>query len=413
MKKSLFAVAALSAIAGAAQAQSSVTVYGILDAGFSGLSSTVPTSATTQGGANKTTTTQFGNSYEQSSRLGFKGQEDLGGGLSAVFTIETGLTNTANTFSSMNNRQSFVGLNKKGLGQAAIGTQYTPIHIAFAATDPGQNNNTVGNVVRPTAGTSGGQSAASSAYTISTTNTITAQSDSFAGFKVNAQYTNNGKDQTMYGNQNQMSKPVDGTVQTLNSSWGGSTNFTGWGLGANYTWNKLFATVAYQNFKQEQNNGAPYTSANNYAASTTTISEAALPNATDRQWYAGATYDFGILKAYANYINRKLTSGLDSNQYLSRTGQQIGVRANITSTIEAWASGGTGRFSAFGAGQPTVNFNAWQLGSNYWLSKRTNLYAIYGQTLTSSAGAPTSAANVTAQGGAKASQYAVGVRHTF
>ena len=177
MKKSLFAVAAVTAFAGAAQAQSSVTVYGILDAGFSGLSSTVPTSATTQGGANKTTTTQFGNSYEQSSRLGFKGQEDLGGGLAAVFTLETGLTNTTNTFSAMNNRQSFVGLKKNGLGQAAIGTQYTPIHIAFAATDPGQNNNTVGNVVRPTAGTAGGQSSASSAYTISTTNTVTAQSD--------------------------------------------------------------------------------------------------------------------------------------------------------------------------------------------------------------------------------------------
>jgi predicted porin len=410
MKKSLFAVAAVTAFAGAAQAQSSVTVYGILDAGFSGLSTSTPTTA--GNGTNKATSTQFGNSYEQSSRLGFKGQEDLGGGVSAVFTIETGLTNTSSQLSTLNNRQTFVGVAKKGLGQAAIGTQYTPVHIAFAATDAGQNNNTVGNVVRPVSGTAGGQSSASSAYTISTTNTLTAQSDSFAGFKFNAQYTQNGLDQTQYGNNNVTSKAVDGTVQTLNSSWGGSTNFNGWGLGANYTWNKLFATVAYQSFKTEQNNGYLALTSTKVGSPGTTWNELTLPNTTDRQWYAGVTYDFGVLKAYANYINRKVTSGLDSNQFASRTAEQIGVRSFITPTIEAWGSAGLGRYSAFGAGQPTANFNAWQLGSNYWLSKRTNLYAIYGQTLTSNASTVT-AANVTAGGGAKASQYSMGVRHTF
>jgi len=225
MKKSLFAVAAVTAFAGAAQAQSSVTVYGILDAGFTGKTTSTPTSAS--GGVNKTNTTKFGDSSEQSSRLGFKGQEDLGGGLSAVFTIETGLTNVGSQLSSLNNRQTFVGAAKKGLGQAAIGTQYTPVHLGFSATDPGQNNNTVGNVIRPQAGTDGGQSSASSAYTISTTNTLTLQSDSFAGFKFNAQYTQNGADATQRATGNS------------NASNGGTTNFSGYGLGANYTWNKF------------------------------------------------------------------------------------------------------------------------------------------------------------------------------
>jgi predicted porin len=400
MKKSLFAIAAVTAFAGAAQAQSSVTVYGILDAGFSGLSTSTPTTAS--GGVNKATTTQFGNSYEQSSRLGFKGQEDLGGGLSAVFTIETGLTNTSSQLSTLNNRQTFVGVKKNGLGQGAIGTQYTPIHIAFAATDPGQNNNTVGNVVRPTAGTAGGQASASSAYTISTTNTLTAQSDSFAGFKFNAQYTQNGVNQTMRADQT--------TVATN----GGSTNFSGYGLGANYTWNKLFATVAWQSFKSEVNNAAVQkATAATVASPGTTWSELTLPNTTDNQFYAGATYDFGILKAYGNYINRKVTNGLNSAEYMSRSAEQIGVRANITPKIEGWASAGLGRYTSYGAGSPTVNFNAWQLGSNYWLSKRTNLYAIYGQTLTSQASGQTATINAAAGGGARASQYAMGVRHTF
>jgi len=398
MKKSLLAVAALGAFASAAQAQSSVTVYGIIDASFSSVSSSTPTTAS--GGVNKRTTTKFGDSQEQSSRLGFKGQEDLGGGLSAFFTVETGLTNTSSQFSTVNNRQSFVGLGKKGLGNAAIGTQYTQLHNAFAATDPGQNNNTVGNVVRPVSGTDGGQSSASSAYTISTTNTLTAQSDSFAGFKINGALTQNGVDATQRANNT--------TVVTN----GGNTNFTGYSLSANYTWQKLFVTAAYQSFKIEANNTATAVTAATVGSPGTTWSEASLPNTTDTQWYAGGTYDFGILKAYANYINRKATSTLDSNNFASRTAQQIGVRSYITPTIEGWASGGTGRYDAYGTDSPTVNFNGWQLGSNYWLSKRTNLYAIYGKTQTSSSsGTVASQANATS--GAKASSYALGLRHTF
>ena len=121
-------------------------------------------------------------------------------------------------------------------------------------------------------------------------------------------------------------------------------------------------------------------------------------------------YDFGVLKAYANYVNRKITGGLNSNQYLSRTAQQLGVRGNITKTVEGWASVGNGRLRQFGATEPTANFNAWQLGSNYWLSKRTNLYAIYGQSVT---GGVSGSSVVGAQNGGGISQYALGLRHTF
>jgi predicted porin len=113
------------------------------------------------------------------------------------------------------------------------------------------------------------------------------------------------------------------------------------------------------------------------------------------------------LKAYLGYINRKVTSGLNSNNYAKRSAQQIGVRSFITPKVEGWASIGNGRDSAFGANSPTVNFNAWQLGTNYWLSKRTNLYGIYGQELTSSSNTLGLNANQAA------SQFAVGVRHTF
>jgi predicted porin len=65
MKKSLFAVAALSAIAGAAQAQSSVTVYGILDMGYVGSNSR---EVSAKGEVNKTQKSAFGQGNEQTSR---------------------------------------------------------------------------------------------------------------------------------------------------------------------------------------------------------------------------------------------------------------------------------------------------------------------------------------------------------
>ena len=84
MKKSLLAVAAMTAFAGAAHAQSSVTIYGVLDESYSSLKQTDRASLnkTTQG---------LKDSAWTSNRLGFQGSEDLGGGSSTVFTVESGL----------------------------------------------------------------------------------------------------------------------------------------------------------------------------------------------------------------------------------------------------------------------------------------------------------------------------------
>ena len=79
MKKSLLALAVLTAITGAASAQSSVTLYGkvdlglVLDSGNSAGKSVRVSSGVTGG-----------------SRIGFKGVEDLGGGMKAAFQLETG-----------------------------------------------------------------------------------------------------------------------------------------------------------------------------------------------------------------------------------------------------------------------------------------------------------------------------------
>ena len=436
MKKSLFAIAAVTAFAGAAQAQSSVTVYGILDVGYIGESARISNSANPAGynkGVYKSTRNQFGSSAEQSSRLGFKGVEDLGGGMSAFFTIELALapndqslngnkqigaaSNGVNSESGgLTNRQTFVGLKKNGVGQFAVGTQYTTVFNSTVATDVGNLNNVAGNVIYTSvAGGNAADQGNTQAYTARTSNTLSVKSDKFAGFTGSAFATLNNKNTT--------ETSTAGVATT-----GGNTNANGWGIGADYTLNKFYITAAYQSLKQltSVGNTTPF-AATNAAATTvgnvpapwsqtqgngaTTVGAGAF-NTTDNQFYAGATYDFGILKAYAQYVSRKATATASSNYYVNRAAEQIGVRSFITPTIEGWASAGLGRYTAMGAGTPTQNFNGWQLGSNYWLSKRTNLYAIYGQTLTST-GSTTSAAGVTTTVSGAVSNYALGVRHTF
>ena len=84
MKKSLIALAVLAA-SGAAMAQSSVTLFGIVDAGVGRVS------------AGGTSVTGVTNSGLASSRLGFRGEEDLGGGLKAGFWLEGGMSNDTGT----------------------------------------------------------------------------------------------------------------------------------------------------------------------------------------------------------------------------------------------------------------------------------------------------------------------------
>ncbi|MBU3546512.1 porin [Polynucleobacter sp. MWH-Jannik1A5] len=414
MKKSLFALAATTAFAGAAQAQSSVTVYGLLDMGYVGYNTRVANGTA----VNKTTGNAFSASGESTSRLGFKGTEDLGGGTSAFFTVELGLNpngaQNVNTGATQN-RQTFVGLKKNGIGQFALGTQYTIVHNAVAATDPGQANNIAGNLVYPaiTEGTGSTENSTGAAYTVRTNNQLSLNSATFAGFQANAMLVMNNK------NQNQ-TIAVSGVTSTTT---GGLNNQNGWGLGLNYTFQKFYATANYQALTSKQ-------STQTYVSTGTTLATelpvgapaagyaggASTPgtNVQDNQWYVAATYDFGILKAYAQYINRKISAQQDNSYYLSRSAEQIGVRSYITPTVEAWASGGLGRYTGFGSN--AANLTAWQIGSNYWLSKRTNLYAIYGQTGTSNVSTPNymtgSAANVNPIS-TNVSNYAIGVRHTF
>ena len=420
MKKSLLAVAAIGAFASAAQAQSSVTVYGIMDVGLVGANSrqaygTAPAAGNLAAGVVKSTSAGIASGAESTSRFGLKGSEDLGGGLSAFFTIEQKIDpDQAGTAlsTSTGDRQTFVGLKKNGLGDFALGTQYTIVHQAVAVTDAGQQNNIVGNLIYTgatgaatisklagTATLATAQNAsgmvAGTSYTIRQSNALTLNTDTFGGFKGHLMLTQN--------NLNQTQNTTAGTA-----SDGGNTNSSGWGIGADYTWKKLFLTANYQAFTAR--NTSSVTTTNNMVLFGTGQGNTTGTNVNDNQQYYAATYDFGILKAYAQYVSRSSTQNNNSAVYQKYNAEQIGVRSFVTPVVEVFASGGYGNFTNAGVSNPKANLAAYQLGSNYWLSKRTNLYAIYGQTSTSNVA---STAAPTVFSSFNQNNYAVGVRHTF
>lgn len=125
MKKSLLVLTLLGAFAGASHAQSSVTVYGIVDLAVS-----------SERGAATVTRLQSG--VQSGSRLGFKGIEDLGGGLSAIFQLENGFTADTGSAAQSNllfGRRSTVGLTGE-FGTLNLGRRNTPYFNAMDSVDP-------------------------------------------------------------------------------------------------------------------------------------------------------------------------------------------------------------------------------------------------------------------------------------
>src|SRR5450830_1235375 len=110
MHKRILAAAVMALGAGAASAQSNVSIYGIVDAGY------VRESGGAIGTVNKITS-----GVASASRIGFKGSEDLGSGITALFTLETGFrvdTGEVDVSGTIFNRQAFVGLKSNTAGTA-------------------------------------------------------------------------------------------------------------------------------------------------------------------------------------------------------------------------------------------------------------------------------------------------------
>ena len=130
MKKSLLALAVLGAFAGTASAQSSVTIYGIVDAAVRYSTNAGATAATN--GESIVALVPGGMSQ---SRLGFNINEDLGGGLRAIANMEHRFnSDNGNTSAADFWRQSWVGLQSSSFGRVTMGRQYNVLFDAYTGT---------------------------------------------------------------------------------------------------------------------------------------------------------------------------------------------------------------------------------------------------------------------------------------
>ena len=171
MKKLTLAALIIGGFAAQAQAQSNVAIYGIADAGF------VAERGGVNGSVNKVTS-----GVGSASRLGFKGVEDLGGGTSAIFAIESGVkidTGEQDTAGVFAQRQAFVGLKSSQMGQITLGRQYTMLYNALSQVADPFGAGYAGNAKNlfPTGGVNTRLS-----------NSIVYNSPVFSGFSVDALY---------------------------------------------------------------------------------------------------------------------------------------------------------------------------------------------------------------------------------
>ncbi|WP_413458596.1 porin [Herbaspirillum huttiense] len=394
MKKSLLALAVLGAFAGAANAQSSVTIYGIVDTGVVYQSKV----ATAAGG----TGTKFGlnSGIIQGSRIGFKGVEDLGGGLSAVFQLETGFTNDngglqgsdASTGSNLFRRKSVVGL-AGNFGTVLVGrqTDFADTISAYTAVqDFGGWINNSGSSLDRLQGTR-------------TNNSISYTTANLSGFTGNL----------MYG----FGETAGQTSAGQSFGVGGKYDNGPLGLGINYYQSKAGATPSDVSLIPATSTTA---SVNTLAANSGSTAQKVLNVA--------ASYQFGPARVYGNWSRVKqdlnnqanLTAvGVGSltsvtNRTLARSNKadiyEIGTAYSLTPSLKLLAAVDHTRANFDGVSNKT-KLTQVSLGTDYWLSKRTDLYAFLAYTKASDMVNPGVSDSTGTDGNQGA--VAVGIRHKF
>ncbi|MGE0014261.1 MAG: porin [Azoarcus sp.] len=342
MQKKLIALAVAGLMSAPAFAQSNVTVYGIADAYMAfGSHDKNDMSAINSGGLS-------------GSRIGFKGSEDLGNGLKAVFTYEQGydVAGDKDGLASAA-RQSFVGLSSS-YGTVSLGRQYAPgydfISDAFGSSA----------ILSPQSILAGGAGMSIDAGSNSRWNSSVAYNGSFSGLKVRAIY-------------------AMGATEDATSDLSGDDKYA---VGVNYANGPLSVNAAYQVMK----------------------SNTALQD-DNKEWTLGAGYDFGMLTLVANYQDAKAigyTKDNDGKLWQVGVVVPVGVAGNVH----------------VGYGQIDMDLadakaKSYSIAYTHALSKRTTAYVGYNRTDNDNGldyGVAPAAAGIT---GEASNVVAVGMRHTF
>jgi predicted porin len=407
MKKSLIALAALSAFATAAQAQSSVTVYGILDVGYG------ESKLTNSGNSNtalnttrKSSTTGNGDGGLATSRLGFRGVEDLGGGNSAKFMLEYDLTDVGTGANTLGARESWVALESKTLGELKLGRQATAIHGIVAGFSTGYANNTVGAVYSAGMGistTAVPNEGTIRPHQVYVSRAIGYTSPNMNGVVASVQYGENETNESAITNPDQKPKATE------------------MGASLRYTAGKLDVGYGYQEIKSKAKHAAAGAAASGvntffgfgYDLGTSGMGAEYSGELKQEVHALGASYNFGAVQPFVMYSERTGSSSnaTASGNLFKQKATEIGARVPVGSKVVAFASmyDGDVKYNATNAALGSLGakdeISGYQLGATYSLSKRTALYAITGKQESKGTGTDTSKSKVTGT--------SAGVRHSF
>jgi predicted porin len=321
VKKKFLAICLGSLSAAAAHAQTSVTLYGIADGD-------VRVDRTSIG-----TLTSIGSGGESGTRWGIRGTEDLGGGLKAVFTFEQGFDLSDNsvpqgntggttpnspvgsTGSRLFSRTAQVGLSSAQAGDVLFGRAYTPFYVTWTSIDPmagglvgGAQNFASGNVTR-------------------FDNAIYYNSPKLYGFQANGAY--------------RLGESTTDSVASGSVKNGGNAG----NVSLSYAAGPLLAAVSFISTKSS------------------------LDNNTVRTGFAGAVYDFRVVKLDAMYFNTRNATTTKIQSY------SLGLTVPINAfNVFAQAAHIDNKYNANGSLLKYNDANFIGFGGQYNLSKRTDLY---------------------------------------
>ena len=310
-----------AASAATAHAQSSVQIYGVMDVFTGQIQTTGP-------GPVKTDTAVLNSGGMTTSYIGFRGTEDLGGGLSAVFSLESFLRVDTGAYGRNDTdpfwgRLSVVGLESTTWGSITLGRQVTPYSLATTNYSPFTGSTTFSsafaNVFR-------GNLQGDTRFN----NAVRYRSPSVYGFV--ADVVGSLGQEIDSGPNRHQGRAVDGTLRYNGKNWSVITG-------------------------------------------TRQINLNARDDGRDQKAYmVGGTYDFDLVQVYAQVheINERASA---PPQKVDRRTYEAGMSIPV-GPGQILASYGTTRSTDINPVTPERR-NTWAVGYDHYLSKRTDLYAAF------------------------------------
>lgn len=365
MQKKLIALAVAGLVSAPVFAQSNVTIYGVADAymGFG------------NHGGNDLAAVQSGGL--SGSRLGFRGAEDLGNGLKAVFTLEQGVDISNGVASpsvggdSVFSRQALVGLSG-AFGTVSLGRQYAP-GFDF------QYDALLASAISPQFILSTGVGSSLSVSNFARWDNSVAYNGMFSGLKVRAIYSMAAGEDTR-------------TTSLAAGNWADPSDDDAMGLGLEYANGPLKVGAVYQMLQTASN-------------------AAAADDQTE--WLLGGSYDFGAATLALSYQDAESLGrmkGEDAKLWQLGVIVPVGAAGNVHL--------GYGEVKADNVvGSNSAKSKSYSLAYTHALSKRTTAYTGYNRTDndTGLALGPIADLDKTGlrNGGENSDLFVVGVRHTF